>query len=268
MAQQQQIFERQTKIAELVRTAGFISVDSLAQHFGVTPQTIRRDVNQLCDEGMLRRIHGGVAPPADRPNIDYRKRKLINLKAKEEIAATVAERIPDHASLAISIGTTPELCAKALRGHSHLRIFTYNFNAAFVRSENATSERTVPAGRLRTQDKDLLGSSAVDLFKAYKVDVGVFGVGGVDSDGTLLDFYEGEVGARQAILANCRRAYLVLDQSKFGRTAHVRGGHITEVDAVFCDAPPPESIRHILEDAGVELVICDNGGKKKRPALG
>lgn len=261
MAQQQQIFERQTKIAELVRTAGFTSIDSLAQHFNVTPQTIRRDVNKLCEEGMLRRIHGGVAPPTDRANIDYNKRKLINLAAKEKIARMVAGHIPDHASLAISIGTTPELCAQALSHHSHLRIFTNSFNAAFCCCDNPGFEVTVPGGRLRNKDKDLLGSSAVDLFKAYKVDFGIFGVGGVDSDGTLLDFYEGEVEARQAILANCRQAFLVLDHSKFGRAAHVRGGHITDVSTVFCDAPPPETIRVILEDSGVNLVICDQAGK-------
>lgn len=260
MAQQRQIFERQTKIAELVRTAGFTSVETLAQQFQVTPQTIRRDINKLCDEGILRRIHGGVAPPTNRTNIDYSKRKLINLAAKEQIAATLAERIPDQASIAISIGTTPELAAKALCDHHQLRVVTNNFNAAFWMCENPTAEITVPGGRLRNRDKDLLGISAVELFSAYKVDFGIFGVAGVDADGTLLDFYEGEVEARQAILANCRQACLVLDHSKFGRSAHVRGGHISDVGLVLCDRRPPEAICQILEEARVDLVICDGNG--------
>ena len=82
-------------------------------------------------------------------------------------------------------------------------------------------------------------------------------VAGVDEDGVLLDFYEGEVNARQTILNNCRNSFLVLDHTKFSRLAHVRGGHIKDVSKIFCDKEPPESILKLIESSSAELVICN-----------
>jgi len=91
------------------------------------------------------------------------------------------------------------------------------------------------------------------------VDIGIYGVAGVDEDGTLLDFYEEEVRARQIIRANSRSAFLVLDHTKFGRAAHVRGGRIDEATKVFCDRPPPPGIRALLAQSGSQLILCDGG---------
>ena len=88
------------------------------------------------------------------------------------------------------------------------------------------------------------------------VDIGIYGAAGVAEDGTLLDFYEEEVEARRLIRNNSRQTFLVLDQSKFGRLAHVRGGKISEATKVFCDARPPEHIVRLLADSRSELVIC------------
>lgn len=257
MPGQLEVTNRQTEIADLVQSDGFVSVDALAQRFEVTTQTIRRDVNRLCALGVLRRTHGGVEPPAPAGNVDYRMRQILNLPAKRRIAARVAGSVPDGASLAFSIGTTPEIVMRRLGSHSNLRIFTNNLNVAFSAAENPSFEVTIAGGRLRSGDRDVLGQSARDFFASYKVDIGVFGVAGVDDDGSLLDFDESEVAARQAILENCRRAFLVLDRSKFGRSAHVRGGHIGDVSHVFCDRPLPPAVADMLSAAGRSAVVCD-----------
>jgi ABC-type glutathione transport system ATPase component len=101
-----------------------------------------------------------------------------------------------------------------------------------------------------------MGSGMEALFGAYKVDIGIYGVAGVDEDGTLLDFYEEEVRARQMIRENCRSAYLVLDHTKFGRAAHVRGGKIDEATIIFCDRMPPASIRERIARSGAQLIVC------------
>ena len=121
-------------------------------------------------------------------------------------------------------------------------------------------EVTVAGGRLRNDDIDVLGPGMEALFTAYKVDIGIYGVAGVDEDGTLLDFYEEEVRARQIIRENSRASFLVLDSTKFGRTAHVRGGQIGEATKVFCERKPPEEIISRLKQSGAELVICGGGG--------
>ncbi len=251
---------RQVRIADLVQGEGYASVDRLADLCGVTTQTIRRDLQRLSDLGLLRRRHGGVEPHGVNTatgNIPYPQRRVLNLAEKRQIAHAVAGRIPNGSSLAFSIGTTPEIVAQALSTHQGLRIFTNNVNVAAAACRNPTFRVTIAGGLLRNEDLDVLGPSAETFFASYKVDFGIFGVGGVDADGSLLDFTEDEVRVRQAIRRNCRQALLVLDVSKFERAAHVRGGSIREMSSVFCDRPPPPAIRQSLAEAGVQLVVAE-----------
>ncbi|WP_404379592.1 DeoR/GlpR family DNA-binding transcription regulator [Caenispirillum salinarum] len=249
--------ERRARIAEQVRQAGFASIESLATHFAVTEQTVRRDVNALCDQGVLRRRHGGVELPIERENLPYENRKVLNLAEKRAIAAMVAARIPDGASLFFSIGTTPELVAQALCDHSHLRVFTNNLNVAAACCGNPTFEVTIVGGRLRNRYRDVVGHEVNQFFSQYKVDFGVFGVGGIDSEGGLLDFAEEEVRAREAILANSRRSILIADHTKFGRNAVVRGGSITDVDLFCTNRPLQPDMAARLEAAEVEVLLAE-----------
>lgn len=253
------ITKRQAEIADLVQKAGFASVEELAERFDVTTQTIRRDVNGLCELGILRRTHGGVEPPARAANIHYSTRQILNLPGKQAIADMVASRVESNQSVAFSIGTTPEIVMQALTAHDNLAVFTNNLNVAFSASSNPSFQVTIAGGRLRYGDRDVLGSAAQAFFANYKVDIGIFGVAGVDEDGTLLDFHEDEVAARQAILANCRTSYLVLDHSKFGRSAHVRGGHMSEVSEIFTDKPVPENYMHCLKGSKTIIHVPEDG---------
>ncbi|WP_420405200.1 DeoR/GlpR family DNA-binding transcription regulator [Nisaea sp.] len=251
--------KRRAEITEMVRAAGYQSIIDLAERFAVTEQTIRRDVNQLCDSGLLRRRHGGVELPSPNANIDFDQRMILNAGAKARIAAAVAARIPDGASLAVCIGTTPEMVVRALHSHNGLRVVTNNIAAALTASSNSSFEVTIAGGRIRPEGRDVLGQQVEQFFSAYKVDFGLFGVGGVDVDGSLLDFTEDEIRAREAISQNCRTKVVVLDHTKFGRAAYVRGGHISDPDLVFCDVPPPAEIAEMIREAGHELVIASDG---------
>lgn len=247
--------ERQSEIAELVRATGFAGIDELAGRFSVSTQTIRKDVNGLCDKGLLRRVHGGVQL-ASVGNLEYRMRKVLRYSAKQQIATAVAEAIPNGSSLSISIGTTPEAVVSAMLGHTNLKIQSNNLNIAMIANTAESFDVSIPGGLIRRSDGDIVGPAAVAFFESYKADFGIFGVAAVDADGGLLDFYEEEVAARQAILRNCRTSFLVLDHMKFERNAHVRGGHITDVDRVFCDKAPPPGIASKLAEAGVNVTIC------------
>ncbi len=251
--------ERQSEIAELVRANGFAGIDELAERFSVSTQTIRKDVNGLCDQGLLRRVHGGVQL-ASVGNLEYKMRRVLRVGAKRQIAAAVARTVPNGASLSVSIGTTPETVISELLGHASLKILTNNLNIAMMANAAGTFDVSIPGGAIRRGDGDIVGPSAVAFFESYKTDIGLFGVAAVDADGGLLDFHEDEVAARQAIVRNCRSAYLVLDHMKFSRVAHVRGGHIADVDRVFCDQPPPPAIAAMLADAGVPVTICTKDG--------
>ncbi|MFZ6690839.1 DeoR/GlpR family DNA-binding transcription regulator [Undibacterium sp. SXout20W] len=250
--------ERAEAIVELVRTAGFQSIENLSAQFGVTPQTIRRDVNSLCDRGLLRRRHGGVDVPNNGENLAYTMRQVLHIDAKRSIARRVAHEVPENASLFFGIGTTPEQCALALAEHSQLRVMTNNINVAVALSSNPHCEITLAGGRIRNLDQDVVGSEAHSFFGRFSADIGIYGVAGVAEDGTLLDFSSDEVHMRTELTNHCRQRFLVLDHSKFGRSATVRGGHITDASVVFTNKPIAQELENQLHEAGVRLIICSD----------
>lgn len=251
--------KRQAQILDIVRDKGFASIEHLAVHFNVTQQTARRIVNQLCDQGLLRRIHGGVGLPVSNQNLAYESRQGLNFEAKRRIAQAVFNFVPDGASIMIGLGTTPEYVALALAGRQNLRIITNSLNAASAFAHNPDVEITLAGGTLRPLDRDIIGDAAVRFFSQFKADIGIFGVGGIDEDGTLLDFYSGEVQARQAIVANCRTALLVADASKFGRNATVRGGHISDCQHFFTEKPIPAGFHRITDQFAGKIHVADDG---------
>ncbi|MDQ8731419.1 DeoR/GlpR family DNA-binding transcription regulator [Bradyrhizobium sp. LHD-71] len=245
---------RQTAIAEMLHSRDFISVEELAAHFAVTTQTIRRDLVALCDQGLARRRHGGIESMARSGNLTFKDRHVLNREAKQSIAAAVAGHVSDGESLSLGIGTTPQFVAEALLSHRRLKIVTNNLPLALMVGQNSDFTLAIAGGTVRGGDLDVCGAAVDSFFASYKVDVAIFGVAGVDEDGSLLDFSEEEVRVREAMLRNCRRSYLVLDSSKFTRPAYVHGGRIDQVTAVFCEADPPDRIQQMLDQSSVQFV--------------
>lgn len=246
---------RQQKTLELVRERGYISIEELAQYFDVTPQTIRRDINQLADEGLLRRYHGGAAHDSSVENTEYTMRVGYMLEEKLRIAEAVAAAVPDHASLFINIGTTTESMAHALLNHTGLKIITNNLNVAKILSTKEDFEVLIASGRVRP-DGGVIGQATADFFKQFKADYALIGISGIDEDGTLLDFDFQEVCVSQEILSSARQVFLAADSSKFGRNAMIRLGSLKQVDSIFTDQQPNEQYLKTIHDLGVNLVVA------------
>ena len=248
--------ERQAQVAEIVRAQGHAKVEDLAQRFSVTTQTIRKDINQMCARGLLRRVHGGVEL-AGVTSDHYALRRILNITAKRAIGQLAAELIPGDVTLAVSIGTTPELVVSFLGQRTGLSIFTNNLHLAMNAHRLDGVRVTIPGGQLRESEADIVGPSAVAFFDSYRFDFGLFGVAAVDADGGLLDFSDEDVHSREAIARNAKTRILVLDRTKFGRSAHARSGRLTDVDHVVTDVRPPEPLARMIEDAGVALHVAE-----------
>lgn len=248
---------RHKQIVDLVRERGFIAIGDLATKFNVTPQTVRRDINTLCNQGLLQRHHGGAGPILSTENVDYTDRKILCLREKQIIAQLVAQNIPTRSSLFINMGTTTEEVAKVLVNHDKLRVITNNLNVAKTLSGNKDIEVIVSGGIVRHKDCGIVGEAAIDFIRQFKVDYGIIGISGVDKDGTLLDFDYREVTAARSIIENSRKVFLVTDHTKFGRNAMVRLGNIREVDAMFTNKLPPAELVEIMKHNDVELHVAE-----------
>lgn len=247
---------RQEKIQQQVQTKGFMTIDHLARIFEVTPQTIRRDIKQLSQKGLLRRYHGGVGSTSSVENVAYNERMVLCLKEKQQISRMLAKKIPDRASLFVNIGTTTEAVAQALCNHQKLRVITNNLNVAAIMSANKDFEIIVAGGLVRHRDRGIIGEATIDFIGQFKVDYGIIGISGVDTDGTLLDFDYREVHAARAIINNSRKVYLVADHTKFGRNAMVRLGNIKEIDAIFTDRDVPADLKELALASDVAIYVA------------
>lgn len=251
---------RHDEIIDLVRRQGFASIEALARHFSVTPQTVRRDINRLCTLGLLRRYHGGAGLPSSVENLAYHARRGLWRRQKQAIAELAAAAIPDDASLFINIGTTTEEVAKALMDHRGLRVITNNLHVAATMSPNADFEVILAGGVVRARDGGIVGEATLDLIRQFKLDFGIIGISGIDEDGSLLDFDYREVRVAQAIIENSRRVILVADHTKFDRRAMVRLGRMAQVDDLFTDRPPPPAMADMLREAGVRVHTAGGAG--------
>jgi len=248
------ISNRHENIISLINKNGFVTVEEMAKLYNVTPQTIRRDINFLDNEGYVSRYHGGAGPSSSVENVAYRHRKELLLEEKKKIAMNVASIIPDKSSLFINIGTTTEYVANALCDHNKLRIMTNNLNVASIMSKKEGFEVIVAGGIVRSKDGGITGESAVQFIKQFKMDIGIIGISGIDLDGTLLDFDFREVHVARTIIENSRKVFLVADHSKFGRNAMVKLGNISEIDTLITDKKPPKQLMEVILENNINLM--------------
>lgn len=248
---------RRDLIEQVVQERGGISVGALAEMLGVSTQTIRRDLDVLCNAEALRRAHGRIELAEDRLNTPFDQRAGTNLVGKRAIAENAAARIPDGSTLFISIGSTALAVARALHRRKELTVITNNLSAAMALSEEVSNRIILPGGELRLPDRDLVGEDVVEFFGRYRAQFAVFGTAGVDSDGRLLEFHQAEVRASERMRGNAGTSILVIDQSKFGRLAPAIGSNISDLDLIVCDRRPPETFSPLIKDLGEHIVFAE-----------
>ena len=248
---------RHTQLLDEVRAEGPQTIEALAERFGVTLQTVRRDVQRLAEAGLLSRFHGGVRlPGSTTQNIAYRQRQAMSSEAKRGIARAIAKRVPNGCSLILNIGTTIEAVAHGLMQHRGLRVITNNLHVAALLSANPSCEVIVAGGQVRGADQGIVGEATVDFMRQFKVDIGLIGISGIEADGTLRDFDYREVKVARTIIGQSREVWLAADHSKFNRPAMVELARLDEVDVLFTDEPPPPPFDALLTQGDVECVVA------------
>lgn len=245
---------RHPDILEIARTQGKVTVEGLASHFGVTLQTIRRDLSELAEAGQLERVHGGAVLPSGTTNIGYEERRLLNREAKRAIATACAAEIPHGASLFLNIGTSTEAVAEELLHHRGLMVVTNNMNVANILARNTDCDILVTGGQLRRSDGGLVGTLAAETIRQFKFDIAVIGCSALDSDGDLLDFDIQEVSVSQTILRQSRKTFLVADHTKFARSAPARIASLADLDAFFTDEPLAPALAEACRGWGTRII--------------
>ena len=257
-ARREDISHRQAAIVELVREQGFASIEMMAERFGVSAQTIRRDVIELSEQRILQRHHGGAGLPAGWDRLDYSNRQVRNAAEKSRIGRCVARHIPDGASLFVDIGTTTESVARALVDHRDLHVITNHITVASILCERTDFDIILTGGMVRNRDRAVTGEATADFLKRFRVGYAIFGIGSIDASGQLLDYDYRDVHVSQTAMSICNTKFVVADHSKFAGDAMMKTAHISEIDALFTDAEPPPEIAEMARSLGVDVFVAED----------
>jgi len=249
--------QRHEIIIDLINKEGFVTTEALVQHFKVTPQTIRRDLNELDQQGKIARHHGGAGlANSSTENTQYSERQQHLSAEKNRIATELVCHIPNNSSLFIDIGTSTEAVARALLNHQNMKVVTNNLHVAAILLPKDDFTIIIAGGEVRNRDGGIIGEATRDFIGQFCMDFAITGISGIDMDGTLLDFDYHEVRVAQAMMANARRTFTIADHSKFGRNAMIRLGHIADIDTLFTDARPPAPLLAQIRRTNTNIVIC------------
>jgi DeoR family glycerol-3-phosphate regulon repressor len=249
---------RRELIREVIHEKGGVSVAALAEMFGVSTQTIRRDLDTLSVDENLQRGHGRIELADGRRNTPFDQRAGTNLLGKRAIGRIAARLIPDGATVFLSIGSTVLSVARALNRRKGLTVITNNLSAAMALSEEISNRILLPGGEIRLPDRDFIGEEVVEFFSRFRADFAVFGTAGIDTEGALLEFHQSEVRATNRMWRNAQKSILVIDRSKFGRLAPAIGGNISQIDHIVCDRPPPEAYGALIEQLDGRIMFAED----------
>ncbi len=257
---------REREILRLIRDRGKVRVEDLVEHFGTTPQTIRKDLQRLEDAQQVLRFHGGATLHSGVEYMPFERRRQIATEAKVQIARAAASLIPANSSLFLNGGTTTEAIARELTDHVGLHMVVDNIDIANLLRRHPALNVVVPGGELRHSDGAVLGSTAVDFLRQFNMEFAFIGAVGVSDAGDLFDFDLRESQVARAMIQNARHSILVVDSSKFGVNAPVRVGTLDDIHTLVTDICPSEAVRAICASRNIRLIETGQGATIKRSA--
>jgi DeoR family glycerol-3-phosphate regulon repressor len=236
----QTLSQRQNVVLDRVLSSGFVTIEALAEEFGVSPQTVRRDIIALAEKGLLQRFHGGAGPveTMEAARLDHGAKRDVARVEKYVVGERAAAAIPDGASIFLDVGTTIECCAARLARRDGFRIFTTSIRTAMLFDPDQ-HEVNVIGGRLSGRDGSLTGEEVVLRLHDLSIDIALIACSAVDTSGRVMDFSTSKIAVKKAAMDAARASFLLSTRSKFGRTALSTIAPLSRFEAVFTEDETP-----------------------------
>lgn len=243
--------ERQQRILELLDRRGRLTIADLSNRFSVSDMTIRRDLAQLEDDGLLRRTHGGaVRTQSGNFEPPFAMRARLNADTKKAIAASVAATLSDGETVILDGGTTGVAIAEEIVGRN-LTVCALNTRVAEVLATSAAMRVMLPGGLIRHGEQSLVGPAAIRTLADYRFDTYVMTASAVDIHAGFTEWNEDDAAVKRAALSSATRCVVACDSTKFGQTAFARIAPVDAADQIHTDANLPTDLREQLAVVGI-----------------
>jgi DeoR/GlpR family transcriptional regulator of sugar metabolism len=247
--------DRHVRALEVLSEHSEVSVAELSRITGVSEMTVRRDLDELEREGLLRRVHGGATSVVSRSHEPaYALRAARNVEAKERIGRRAAGLVSDGETLVIDVGTTALALAAAL-GDVGVTVVTPNLRVANLLADNPTVRLILSGGVVRHGEQSLIGPLAEQAFEDLRCDTAFVGVGGIDLTAGVTEYNLEDAHIKRVTLNTCRRCVVLADASKLGVVAFARVCPLDRIHVLVTDETS-EAILQPFRDRGIEVLIA------------
>lgn len=253
---------RRQGILEQLEGSESVSVSELCERFGVSDMTIRRDLDALSTQNLLKKVHGGAVRTENKTGLEphFAQKRSLQLVAKKAIAREAASLVQAGDTVAFSAGTTTwhvaaELSPGEIDGHTFV---TNSTNVALVLQENGWDQIVLSGGSFRTPSDALVGPFAERTLRALNPDVLFLGVHGVDVEAGLTTPNIAEAETNRVLVEAARKVVVVADHTKLGVVALARMAPLSNIDIFITDRElhPEDAAR--FDRADVRVVVADH----------
>lgn len=247
--------ERRREILTRLMSDGKVIVAELARDFGVTEETIRRDLERMDKEGLVSKTYGGAVPKQNSGlDLPYNVRESVNVGEKKEIAEKIAELVHDRERVMLDSSSTSLYVVKQLKNKKNLTIITNSVKILVEVSDMADWTVLSTGGLLKKDALSLTGSSAEKMINSYHVDTAICSCKGLDMELGVTDSNEGDSLIKQAIFAAAERRILALDSEKFDKKSFVKVCGLGEIDVLVTDTKPSPQWISFCNEKQIDLV--------------
>ena len=247
--------ERHALILSEVRRSASIRISRLALRLGVAGETIRRDLIELGDAGLLNRTYGGatISLVTSEPVIAERSQTMIEERAR--IGRGAAGLVEKGQIVMIDGGSTTYEVARSLSQlKRELTIITNSIGVASVTGANPTFRVILCPGTYDSREASVVGEDTVEFVKRYNADIAIIGASSLSADGPS-DMISGAAAVKRAMIARALSTALVVTNDKFGRNSLERVCGLGELSDIVTDREPQPALRAVIEAAGTELHV-------------
>lgn len=246
--------ERHDLIVQEVNENGRVTVTELAERFGVSEDSIRRDLGILADQGLLERVYGGAVSVQTLPDRNIAKRTEA-ASEKHAIAAKAYQQIEDGDTLYLDVSTTVLALAELVGGgNKRVTVVTNSLDILRALAQNPLVTAIGTGGNLHALQNAFVGSATLQMLESYYFDRVFIGAAGVNLDDGGVTTFEADDGIiKSCVIKHSKVSYLLFDQQKLRRNGAYRFASVNEVSCVVCDELP-EKARKVLEGEGVSCL--------------
>lgn len=248
--------DRHNQILDLITQQRTVTHSELMERFGISIETVRRDLDCLEQQGFLRKVYGGaVLNTSLSSEPEYASRARLQHQEKQAIAALAASLIEPSDSVYLGVGTTVQAMTPYLKEMSGITVFTNALRTATELSENPGCTVILPGGQLRAKELTLSGFPSEENFAYFNVDKAFIGIGGITEE-SVTDFHVGEASLHRQLIRNARRAIVLADSNKLGLRAMTNICPLEEIDVLITDSRASRNMVKAIEQAGVNVLLA------------